>query len=274
MTSNLQRCSLNDSISEVSSLIRAQPLDASHRRALAYLRLVKGDYAGALQQLQVAVGLDASLSPEAQLLRMLVQAERLRTAAFRGSVFPDLMLPAPEWLNPLLMALRAEAPEARALRESALDAAPAPHGHTEHTGAFASFSDGDERIGPVLEVMVGGGYHWLPISSVASFSVQPPGRLPDLLWAPVHITLTNGIKRTGFMPARYPLPEDVELSDSELLYGHRTEWTATKGAGWEGLGRRCWIVDGEMHSLFEVGTVELQTTTLSTPSTGQPEPSP
>ena len=50
---------LAQEVEDINTAIRAEPLVASHRMALAQLRLVQADYAKALQQLQLACQFDA-----------------------------------------------------------------------------------------------------------------------------------------------------------------------------------------------------------------------
>ncbi|MCL1791871.1 MAG: hypothetical protein FWG40_11130 [Peptococcaceae bacterium] len=107
-------------LGRISASIRSEPLDASHRLALARLRLVQGEYLKALQQFQLACQFDAELMPEAQLARMLVRAEQEREAVFDGKILPDLFKAAPVWLDKMISALREPAGKAAEMRREAL----------------------------------------------------------------------------------------------------------------------------------------------------------
>src|SRR5690606_6570874 len=100
-----------------------------------------------------------------------------------------------EWLALLIEALRlqaeGEAAQAQAARERAFDLAPATPGRLDGA-AFDWVADADPRLGPVLEVVLTGGYYWVPFDRIARIAVTPPEDLRDLVWLPVQLMWTNG----------------------------------------------------------------------------------
>jgi len=241
---------LTQEIDRISAEIRAKPVDASLRLALARLRLLKGEPQKALQQLQTACQFDRELAPEAQLTRMLVRAEQSRVAVFAGKILPDLFaLPTP-WLEKMMGALREAGEKGEALRREALEEAPPSAGTMGENTRFEWIADGDERLGPVIEVIVGGAYYWVPFEIVESVEIPKPDRVTDLVWTPVELKLIDQEARTVYMPARYPLAEGEETPDV-LLAGAETEWIETPQGYWRGRGRRVWYIDGEAAGFYE-----------------------
>jgi type VI secretion system protein ImpE len=246
---------------DINAAIRAEPLAASHRLALARLRLVQGEYPKALQQLQLACQFDAELEPEAQLVRMLVRAEQIREAVFDGKILPDLLTAASGWLEKLIGALREGGEKAAAMRQEALsEAAPSKggYGESESPTKFEWIADGDERLGPVIEIILGGTYYWVPFDKVESLHIPPPKRVMELVWAPVDLKLVgHPASSIVYMPTRY-LPPREEGTDA-LLTGTETIWRELPGGGgWQGHGRRVWYVDGEPLGMFEAGRINLE----------------
>ena len=255
MTSLTKR-GLAREIDDIGTAIRAEPLVASHRLALAHLRLVQAEYPKALQQLQLACQLDAGLEPEAQLIRMLVRSEQVREAVFSGKVLPDLLVPASDWLESMIGAFRKSDEEAGAARRAALDSAPANKGCRGESSPFEWIADGDERLGPVIEVILGGVYYWIPFDMVESLEIPPPGRPVDLVWSPVDLKLRNYPARAAYMPSRYIMAAE-ERTDA-LLSCAETVWRESSGATWRGIGGRVWHVDGEPLGMFEAGRIRIE----------------
>jgi type VI secretion system protein ImpE len=248
---------LSQEVERISTAIRTEPLDPSHRLALAQLRLVQGEYPKALQQLQLGCQFDAELEPEAQLIKILVTAEQTREAVFAGKILPDLLAEPPPWLEKLIQALREPDEKAAELRQEALSEAPESKGTYGESSGFESIADGDERLGPVLEIILGGTYYWVPFDAVESLGIPVPHRAMDLVWAPVELKLVGQPARIAYIPARYVLPAGEELTDT-LLTGTETIWRETAEGLWYGLGRRVWYVDGETLGIFEAGKLSFE----------------
>lgn len=255
MTSLINR-GLTREVEDINAAIRTEPLAASHRLALARLKLVQGEYPKALQQLQLAYQFDAGLEAEAQLVRMLVRAEQTREAVFDGKILPDLLATAPAWLEKLIGALREDDEKAAAMRQEALSEAPPSKGwYSEpEPSSFEWIVDGDERLGPVIEVILGGTYYWVPFDKVESLHIPPPKRVMELVWALVELKLIGSpTSNIAYMPARY-IPPKEGCTDA-FLTGTETAWEQLPVGGWRGHGRRVWYVDGEPLGMFEAGRV-------------------
>ena len=253
MTSLISR-GLAREVEDIIAAIRIEPLAASHRLALARLKLVQGEYPKALQQLQLACQFEAGLEAEAQLVRMLVRAEQTREAVFDGKILPDLLAAAPAWLEKLIGALREDDEKAAAMRQEALSDAPPSKGcfGEAEPSPFEWIADGDERLGPVIEIILGGTYYWIPFELVESLYIPIPKRAMELVWAPVDLKLAgHPASRIAYMPTRY-IPSKDGCAET-LLTGVETVWQKLPSGGWQGQGRRVWYVDGDPLDMFEVG---------------------
>ncbi len=112
-----------------------------------------------------------------------------RHTVFQGEQRPGFLLPQPVWVESLLAALAChdDTGEVDKHRNTALEAITDTGGQW-NGGAFDWASDSDSRLGPVLELVTGGVYIWLPFSQIRSLESPQPTRLTDLLWKPVNIT--------------------------------------------------------------------------------------
>jgi type VI secretion system protein ImpE len=115
---------------------------------------------------------------------------------------------------------------------------------TSNLGAFAWLHDGDDRLGPISEIFLGGRYFWVPFESMAEMTLTPVVCVLDRVWRPVEILLWDGTKCAGFLPARYI---GSQWTDDELKLGHRTLWIWLNSSQQAGLGerqlcseQRCW----------------------------------
>lgn len=248
---------LTQEVERISAAVRSHPLEPSHRLAMAQLRLLRGEYSKALQQVQLACQFDADLMPEAQLIRMLVRSEQVREAVFAGKIMPDLLAEAPAWLDNMIKSLKESGDKAVAMRSEALSEAPASKGVFGESSPFDWIADGDERLGPIIEVILGGTYYWIPFDMVVSLRVTAPQRAMDLVWAPVELELNGSPPRIAFMPSRYPLSSD-EKYDETLLGDAETVWHQSPDGSWYGYGRRVWYVDGEPLGMFEAGRIAFE----------------
>jgi type VI secretion system protein ImpE len=243
---------------EVQGVIRSQPAVAGHRWTLFQLLCVTDQWERAIQQLQVFAQLSPQQAQAAQAYRDLIRAERWRAKVMGGLAQPGFVIDPPSWVASLVDALRLSAAgnikAADDLREVALDEAPLVSGY----GADQSFdwiADSDSRLGPVCEFITAGRYRWLPFSDIAAWEVGRPASVVDLVWAPCSITLVDGTKARGFMPARCPAVADThhdEVRLDALRLGHTTIWTDAGRTGVVAQGRKTWTTSSGDIGLFEL----------------------
>lgn len=258
----LQGGSVSAAIDAVVDEIKTRPADADLRAALVQLLCLGGNWQRASAQLKSWQALKPIAQPTTLLLMQSVNAELQRQAVFAGDAAPALLQQNHPWLQQMLQALRhdalSETEQAQALRDSALEAAPASAGQLtlseqEAPVAFEWLTDGDGRLGPVCELALNGTYYWLPFADIAEIQFQAPQSAIDLVWSHALVRLHDGREQVCQLPARYPL---VAGSDDALLLGKRTEWQLLNdGPHYSGQGLKTWLSeDGEfpLHSLRQL----------------------
>ena len=111
------------------------------------------------------------------------------------------------------------------------------------------------RLGPVLEVVVNGKYYWVPFTSIATLSVEPPEDLRDCVWSPAHITLRNGGETVALIPTRYA--GTVERGDDAARLSRMTFWEDAGGGTFVGLGQRLLATDRGDMALMDLRTLAM-----------------
>jgi type VI secretion system protein ImpE len=139
------------------------------------------------------------------------------------------------------------------LHAKAFDAAPTSSGKLNGE-SFEWIADADERLGPVLEVILEGHYYWIPFCRIRKIFIEPAADLRDLVWIPAQFIWENGGQASGHIPTRYPGTE--QSADGLLKLARKTEW-AMRGEINVGLGQRLLATDASEYPLLEVRTIEL-----------------
>lgn len=254
--------SVDEQLDQVKAQIRKKPADADLRARLFQLLAVKGLWDKAFEQLKLSSEMNAQAQPVAVLYTGAITAEQEREAVFRGEKTPAVFEQPPEWMAMLLEALRSDAETAHALREQALEVAPAISGtivvNAQEQGlAFEWLCDGDSRLGPVCEVIANGRYGWVPLDMIQSLRLIPPEGLTDLIWVQAEITLVSGRSQIGLIPARYPAPIDknyADLDDASNL-SRRTDWQQIGQDIYFGTGQKMWMSDAGEYALLDMRSI-------------------
>lgn len=257
---SLQAPTLAEELSALENQIRAQPDNADLRAQLFQLLVLLGDWSRAETQLKVCYSLNPKADSLMREYAAALKAEAARTAVFAGLANPGLPDDAPLWLSQLADALQQEVrgqyAHASALREQAWAAAPVQGGtlttHADSTPQrFDWVADGDNRFGPVLELLVGEDYVWLPFSHVSSLRIAAPAARCDLAWARAALSLHDGSERAVLIPARYPIPANKPAD--ACLQARLTEWQPLADSGhYFGLGQRMWATDATEYALLDI----------------------
>lgn len=246
---------LDGALAALQGEVRKNAADPKLRIFLFQLLCVRGDWARALTQLNVAGELDAGALPMVQTYREAIQCEALRAEIFAGKRAPLIFGQPQPWLAQLVEALRLEAgdpAQAALARAQALEAAPASSGSID--GArFEWLADADSRLGPVLEAIVNGRYFWIPLLRIRRIEIDAPADLRDAVWTAASFTWSNGAQTVGLIPTRYH--GTVATGDGALLLARRTEWLAL-GDGYAGLGQRMFASDLDDHALMDARVIE------------------
>jgi type VI secretion system protein ImpE len=265
---NLRRGDLDAALQELQQQIRKEPAVSKHRVFLFQLLVVLGQWQRAKTQLDTLRDLDAATLPMVETYREALRCELLRAAVFAGRRTPLLFGEPQQWaaemVHALALAAKGEAAAALAMRQKALDAAPAVPGRIV-TGAaaaddagqpFAWLADADSRLGPLLEMIVNGKYYWVPPSAVRSLRVDAPTDLRDLVWLPATVQWQNGGEAIALLPARYPGSEGAV--DPLLRMARRTEWIDQGHDTFHGLGQKVLATDIGDYGLLDVRTLTFE----------------
>ena len=249
----LRDYSVAEAIQLAEHQVKMYPVQASLRHSLFQLLCAIGDWSRALQQIQLCAQVDANYTREAQVFGELIRCEIYRHSCLQGEQCPGFILPPPAWMEDLLAALacnaRGEAQEADAYRSRALEAITDSVGQW-NGGIFDWISDGDSRTGPVLELVAGGVYIWLPFSQIRSLKSPLPANLTDLIWKPVNITLHNGDIHSAWLFPRY---SGSEKAADPLRLCRETTWQDGPGETLvTALGQRMWLTSHGDISLLDM----------------------
>ena len=255
---HLRNGQLDEALASVQARVRSAPGDAPLRICLFEVLSAMGQWERALQQLTVLEGMGSQQLLFARVYQAVIQSELMRRDIFAGARSP-LVFGEPEpWVSFLLEANqllgKGEFSGAAELRDRALAEAPAIPGKINGAD-FAWLADADQRLGPMLELILEGRYFWVPLSRIQRIEVEPPKQLRELLWKGATFVWVNGGQANGLIPVRYPGTESA--ADGPLRLGRRTEWAEQPGGPSIGLGQRLLATDVADYPLLEVRTVEL-----------------
>ncbi len=255
---------LNESLVKLQEEVRAAPSDEKLRVFLFQLLSVLGKWDRALTQLQVLSGMSSDALMLARIFEPVVRCEVLRGEVFAGKRTPIIFGEPEEWIGLLVKAneltARGETAGAAELRARAFEAAPATSGRMNGE-PFAWIADADQRLGPVLEVVVEGRYCWVPFNRVQRIVVEAPSDLRDLVWTPVQFLWSNGGEASGHIPTRYP--ESEHATSDAVRLARQTEWTELSPDFSIGLGQRVLSTDVQEYPLLECRMIELETAVVA-----------
>jgi type VI secretion system protein ImpE len=241
----------------LAALLRREPGNPAARQFFWQLVALHGEWEKAGAQLQALSTSEPKAMMMAGVYNQALAAMLTRDAVWAGRERPQSIVGTEPWVEGLLDGLHAtcvQAPDATARVEAALDAAPASSGSLNGE-AFTWIADADPRLGPMLEVIVGDQYGFLPFAAVKRIVFNGPEDLRDLIWAQVDIELRSGQTSAAMLPVTYP--GTGASGEAPLLLARATAWHDL--AGLEiGLGQHLLSTDGP-----EIGLLELRQLVIS-----------
>ena len=244
---------LDGALAALQAQVRANPADARLRIFLFQLLCVTGDWKRAITQLKLCAELDPAALPMAQTYREAIICEVYREKVFAGEKAPLVFGEPQEWLALLIEALKSLAmgrnAEATSLRARAFDAAPAITGEIDGQ-RFDWIADADQRLGPVLEIVINGKYYWMPFTSIATLRCDPPQDLRDAVWTAANLTLRNGGEFVALIPTRY-VGTTVSAGPAARL-ARATEWMDVGTDTFVGMGQRLFATDAGDVALMDL----------------------
>jgi type VI secretion system protein ImpE len=253
---SLKEGRLDEALKTLQSVVREDPANAKPRIFLFQLLSVLGEWQRANTQLQVLSQMDSDSMMLARIFEPILLCEAFRADVFAGKRTPIIFGQPPEWISFLVQAMehfgKNEFKAGAELRDKAFDAAPESEGKINGE-AFDWIADADERLGPVLEVILEGRYYWIPFCRIRQVFIEPATDLRDLVWAPAQFLWENGGQAAGHIPTRYPGTE--QSADGKLKLAGKTEWVDKHGVHL-GLGQRILATDASEYPLLEIQRIE------------------
>lgn len=251
--SMLKEGRLDEALQGLTQQVRGNPADAKARVFLFQLLAVLGQWERARNQLTVSGELDPLNLLMVEAYGRALAGEQERQQVLAGTRSPMVIGEPAQWLALLLQSLKLQAEgrhaQAQPLREQAFEQAEAVGGEIDGT-PFAWIADADPRFGPCLEMIVNGGYAWVPFTRLKQLVFEAPVDLRDKVWAPVRVTWSNGGQAVGFVPCRYPGSE--QAPDSELVLARRTDWDDLGSECFAGIGQRMLATDAGEYPLLDI----------------------
>jgi type VI secretion system protein ImpE len=253
----LRDAKVTEALTQLQNEIRADPSKAELRVFLFQLCCVTGALERAVNQLQVAAGLDPDSEMLARIFKSVIECELFRRRVFEGTATP-LVFGEPEpWVGMMIQALamhtQGDLAGASQLRTLALQSAR-PNPGKINGEPVAWLSDADSRLGPIVEAMVFGKYYWIPFHRIRKITLEAPADLRDLVWIPVTFEWSNGGQLAGHIPVRYPGTETS--ADGALQLARKTEFTEPLAGTYIGHGQRMWVSESADHPLLEARSIE------------------
>ena len=245
-------------LAQLTQQVRSAPADPKLRVFLFQLLCVLGQWDRALNQLNVASGLDPGALAMAQTYGDAVRCEAIRNDVFDGKKSPMIFGQPDQWLALLIESLLAaghgEQERSLQLRATAFEEAPATPGDINGQ-PFSWIADADSRIGPVLEAVINGRYYWVPFSRLTKVQIEAPEDLRDFVWMPAHLEFENGGESVALIPTRYA--GSAASSDGLVALARKTVWEEIAPDTHRGLGQRIITTDAADVPLMEVRTISL-----------------
>ncbi len=220
---------LAEAIGAITEEVRQHPDDAQKRTFLFELLCFAGEYERAEKHLQVLAAGGRNAEMGVMVYRAALSAERERHEFFQNK----------QYLN-----------EPYSGRERIAG--------SWNGESFATLCDADSRIGPRLEVFLGGRYIWVPYEHIESIAMQPPRRLRDLLWAPILVRTGEGfpIRDLGEVLTPVLSPLSCEHADDLVRLGRVSAWEADESGVEIPFGQKLLLRDGEEIPVLELRNVE------------------
>jgi len=246
-------------LAHLQEQVRAKPADPRLRIFLFQLLCVLGQWERALNQLDVASGLDPAALAMAKTYGDAVRCEAIRNDVFDGKKSPMIFGQPDQWLALLIESLlesgRGAHGRSQELRTQAFEEAPSSEGDIDGR-PFAWVADADSRLGPVLEAVINGRYYWVPFARLLKVQIEPPEDLRDIVWMPAHLQFENGGESVALVPTRYAGSDDA--ADGLIALARKTIWEEMAPDMYRGLGQRVLATDGDETPLMEVRTITLR----------------
>lgn len=236
--------------------IKKDPSNVNLRIFLFQLSCINRDWQRAKNQLDVLKDLSDATLAMVSTYQQLIDCEHIREKVLSGNKEPICFGEPSPWLAYYVKAYQQfsknNIEDAMHLIQQGAELAPAIAG-TINGEEFEWLSDGDVRFGPAIEVMLNGGYYWLPLEYISEIKFEPVEDLRDMVWRPANLTLKNKGQLIVFVPTRYPITD--ETSDAQLL-ARTCDWQEPAENFYIGQGQRIFVTDKGEYPLLNVNSIK------------------
>ncbi|MFT4810706.1 MAG: type VI secretion system protein ImpE [Paraglaciecola sp.] len=241
---------------QLFSEIKKDPSNVNLRIFLFQLSCINRDWQRAKTQLDVLKDLSDSTLAMVNTYTQLIECELKREKVLSGDVEPICFGEPSDWLACYVKAYQLycinEIDQAKQLIQQGAELAPMISGTVDEE-PFEWLSDADVRFGPAIEVMLNGGYYWLPLEYISEINFEPVDDLRDLVWRAANLTLKNKGQLIVFIPVRYPI--SPETSDPQLL-ARTCDWQEPVVDFYVGSGQRVFMSDKKEYPLLNIKSIK------------------
>lgn len=251
---------LDEAVEGLNQRVKSNPTDNRLRVSLFELLCFQGAFERAAKQLNVISTQAGKIETEAavQLYHNMIAAEGIRHQVFNDTALPKFFLPPPGYVDRYVVVVKKIVERAENLADlvaEAEEAFPALKGQLDDRG-FEGFRDGDDRIAPILEVIQGSSYLWLPFEQIKRLEITKPQKLRDLIWTHATLETTDKVEGDVFLPVLYP--GTALQKDPQVRLGRMTQWLSLDDKLVYGVGQKTFLVDDREVSLLDIGSLEFE----------------
>ena len=222
--------------------LRSNPSDIGARLFLFELLAFDGQWDRAQRQALALQTNDAESDAAVGLYQKCLLSEGKRSLVYQGLGQPRVLGPLTDSLKIRLEAFHAD-PEMqdRLIRQALESEFNRENLNMVLNGEHIKFlHDGDDVLGPILEVFAQGEYFWIDIQSVQLLETETPKYPRDLIWLPARLE-TATESGNVFLPMIYYGSSADE--DVLLRLGRSTDWLEIGSSFNRGIGLKEWYVD-------------------------------
>ena len=251
---------LHGAIDQLTQDVKANPRELRSRIFLFELLCFAAEFDRAGRQLDAIAQMSGNVQVEmgVQVYRNVLQAETARRAFFEGkSLQPKFLSEPPPYAGLHLQAIgklrENQVQDFENLLDESSDLREPLKGQVDGS-PFNDLRDGDDLIGPFLEVLFHTDYVWLPFEQIKQIQIQSPRTLRDLIWTPAKVELRNQPLGDVYLPAQYH--GSAEHPDDRVKLGRMTDWKKVGEGTYLGVGQRMLLVDETEQALLQIRNIE------------------